>query len=50
VLFDLVLGFAVAVGVGSVVGGEDKGGLADEECRVKGKEDGFWENGFVEWR
>jgi hypothetical protein len=49
VLFDLVLGLAVAVGMGSVVGGEDKGWVADEECGAEGKEEGVGENGFVEW-
>ena len=41
-LFDLVLRLAVAVGVGSVVGGEDKGPVADEECgaEVRRKESG----------
>jgi hypothetical protein len=47
VLFDLVFGFVVAVSVGSVVGGEDEGGVVDEECRAEGKEEGVGENGLV---
>jgi hypothetical protein len=47
VLFRLVLGFVVAVGVRSVVGGDDKGGVADEECRAEGKEEGVGESGLV---
>jgi hypothetical protein len=48
VLFDLILGFVEAVGVKSVVGGEDNGGVADEEGGAEGKEEGVGENGFVE--
>lgn len=42
-------GGAFGVDGGTIVGGEDKGGVADEEGGVELAEEGVWEVGVVEW-